>query len=351
MNHYHKAKVAILEGEEKYDQAIALLKQLIPEYEKGNNKDHLVNLKQQLARLYEKNGDLEDSYQTYKEYNALEDSLFSTQRTNALSYYQTLYETEKKEKDLLAKNASIETLKSENEAKKRLLGFSVAGLSLFFLSVFLFKNKQHHKKAKIQQELFSQRLLSSQEQERERISKDLHDSVGQSLLLIKNKVVLNADENTKTMFNNAIEEVRSISRALHPFQLEKFGITRAIENTINEVDQHTDIFITSSIEDISRTLPKANEVHLYRIVQETLNNVIKHSETEAAKVIVQKKEKNIVVTIKDHGKGFDFSEKYNDFESLGLKTLQERTKFLRGTMKVDSEKGKGTTFTYIIPFL
>ena len=349
MNHYKIAKVAILEGEKKYEEAIALLKEVILFSEEGKSNDHLVDLKEQLAQLYNKTGNTTASYKAFQEYNTLKDSLFNVQKTNALTYYQTLYETEKKEKELVTKNASIEALKEENQAKKRLLGFSIAGLSLLFLCVFLYRNKQHLKKSKIQQEDFSQQLLLSQEEERERISKDLHDGVGQSLLLIKNKVALNTDESTRTMFNNAIEEVRSISRALHPFQLEKLGITKAIKNTIRDVDEHTDIFISSNIDDISNTLTKDQELNLYRIVQETLSNIVKHANAEAAKISVIKESKRILIVIKDNGDGFDFSERYNDFKSLGLKTLRERTKYLKGTMKVDSEKNKGTTFSYIIP--
>ena len=267
MNHYKIAKVAILEGEKKYEEAIALLKEVILFSEEGKSNDHLVDLKEQLAQLYNKTGNTTASYKAFQEYNTLKDSLFNVQKTNALTYYQTLYETEKKEKELVTKNASIEALKEENQAKKRLLGFSIAGLSLLFLCVFLYRNKQHLKKSKIQQEDFSQQLLLSQEEERERISKDLHDGVGQSLLLIKNKIALNTDESTRTMFNNAIEEVRSISRALHPFQLEKLGITKAIKNTIRDVDEHTDIFISSDIDDISNTLTKDQELNLYRIVE------------------------------------------------------------------------------------
>ncbi|MDG3583108.1 tetratricopeptide repeat-containing sensor histidine kinase [Galbibacter pacificus] len=351
VNHYKKARVSILESQKKYTEAIALLQEVIKYTEEGKNYDDLVVLKQQLSGLYEKAGNTNASYNAYKEYNFLEDSLFNVQKTNALTYYQTLYETEKKEKQIVEKNAAITSLEKDNQAKKRLFGFSIAGISLLFACVFLYRNRQHHKKSKEQQEDFSRRLLLSQEQERERISKDLHDGVGQSLLLIKNKVALNADENTKTMFNNAIEEVRSISRALHPFQLEKLGITKAIKNTVKDIDENTNIFITSDVDDISNILTQEQELHLYRIIQETLSNIVKHAGTEAAKVSVLKRPKSILVVIKDHGKGFDFAEKYNDFESLGLKTLRERTKFLKGTMKVDSEKDKGTTFSYVIPLV
>lgn len=346
---YYMAEANYLFVNKQYNEAIQTLRLSIEIFRKVKDKDSEVLLKEHLVEFYEKTNQKEEAFNAQKEFLRLKDSMFDVQKTNALSYYQTLYETEKKEREIIEKNASIVILEKDNKEKRRLLVFSISGLILLFSSVFLYRNRQHLKKEKELQESFSQQLLSSQEEERKRISKDLHDGLGQSLLLIKNKVALNSDDNTKNMFNDAIEEVRTISRALHPFQLEKFGITKAIQNIINEFDESSDIFISSEIEDISNILTPEKEVNLYRIVQESISNIIKHSEAEAARVEVQKKPKYIHVKIKDNGKGFDFSEKHNDFKSLGLKTLKERTKFLKGTMKVDSEKNKGTTLEFVIP--
>lgn len=346
---YYMAEANYLFVNKQYNEAIQTLNLSIEIFRKTKDKDSEVLLKEHLVEFYEKTNQKEEAFNAQKEFLRLKDSLFNIQKTNALSYYQTLYETEKKEREIIEKNASIVILEKENNEKKRLLVFSISGLVLLFSSVFLYRNRKHLKKEKELQESFSQQLLSSQEEERKRISKDLHDGLGQSLLLIKNKVALNSDNNTKNMFNDAIEEVRTISRALHPFQLEKFGITKAIQNIINEFDESSDIFISSEIDDISNILSPEKEVNLYRIVQESISNIIKHSEAEAARVEIQKEPKYIHVRIKDNGKGFDFSEKHNDFKSLGLKTLKERTKFLKGTMKVESEKNKGATLEFVIP--
>ena len=347
---YYMAEANYLFANKKYTEAIGTLKKSINTFKEAGDKDSEVLIKEYLIEFYEKINDTDNAYLAQREFIRLKDSMFTVQKTNTLMYYQALYDTEKKERELIEKNSSIELLEKDNQAKKRLLFFSIGGLLLFFLSVFLYRNKQHLKKEKELQENYSQQLLASQEDERKRISKDLHDGLGQSLLLIKNKVVLtNNDESTKDMFNDAIEEVRSISRALHPFQLEKFGITKAIENIIRELDESSEMFISSEMEDITGILSPDKEVNLYRIVQESLSNIIKHSNAEAARIEIQKKPKYIHLKIKDNGKGFDFSEKHNDFKSLGLKTLKERTKFLKGTMKIDSEKNKGTTLEFVIP--
>ena len=144
------------------------------------------------------------------------------------------------------------------------------------------------------------------------------------------------------MVDKTIEEVRNISRDLHPFALQELGITKAIEHTLTQIDENTTIFISSEIDNIDNLFSPEEEVNIYRIVQESLSNIIKHANAEASKVLVKKFTNNITISIKDNGVGFDFPEKYQDIKSLGLKTLLERTKFLNGQMKVNSKKESGT---------
>ncbi|HIC31669.1 MAG TPA: sensor histidine kinase, partial [Flavobacteriaceae bacterium] len=184
---------------------------------------------------------------------------------------------------------------------------------------------------------------------RKRISKDLHDGLGQSLLLIKNQVALKKDESTKKLLNSAIEEMRSISRTLHPFQLEDIGISKALENLITQIDNNSETYIFGDISDLSGKLDHSQEVNVFRIVQECLSNIIKHAKADSAKVSVLEVKNHVNIIIQDNGVGFDFSEKYNDLKSLGLKTIKERVKFLEGTLKINSVKNEGTTFEILFP--
>ena len=102
------------------------------------------------------------------------------------------------------------------------------------------------------------------------------------------------------------------------------------------------------MDEVSGKLDKEKELHLYRILQECLNNILKHAQASAIKVSLEVDEAFVQLRIEDNGKGFDFSEKFQDFQSLGLKTLKERTAAIQGVMKVSSEKGKGSQFTFKI---
>ncbi len=303
-----------------------------------------------LSEIYSNLNDNERAFYHLEKHSNLKDSLYNQSNTNALIYYQTLYETERQEKELNEKKNSIAILEEKNSSIKKQFLYGGVALSFGFLLIFLYKNQKSLKVKKELQEKYTQDLLLAQEEERKRVSKDLHDGIGQSLLLIKNKVVLNKDDSTKNLVENAIEEVRSISRALHPFQLQELGITKAIENIFYQIDETTELFITKEIENIDGIFSIEKEVNIYRIVQESLNNVLKHSKASAVKIEITNKEKDVQMCIRDNGVGFDFSERKNDFNSLGLKTLKERTRLLQGVMKIDSETtGKGTTLTFIIP--
>lgn len=302
-----------------------------------------------LSKIYEADGKYKLGLENKNNYVALKDSIYNKTTANKLAYYQTLYEIEKKENELIEKNTNIQLLEKDNESSKKRLIYSIIALLSLFGMVLLYRNRMRFKSKKIMQEQFSQELLVSQEEERRRISKDLHDGLGQRLLLIKNNVLQTQDEDTKKLVETAIDEVRSISRNLHPFQLQELGITKAIQHTVSQVDENTTLFITSEIDNIDNIFSKKQEINLYRIIQESLSNVIKHASAEAGKVVVKRYPHMVNISIRDNGVGFDFSEKFQNIKSLGLKTLLERTKFLNGQMKVHSKRNNGTLLEFQFP--
>ena len=302
-----------------------------------------------LSEIYFKLGNFSKSIESMHASSAIKDVIYTKSNANALVYYQTLYETEKQEKELVKKNADISLLEKDNDVFKKAALFGGITILLFFGVILLYRNQRHLKSNKLLQEKFSQELLVSQENERLRISKDLHDGIGQQLLVIKNKLMLAGDDDTKKMVNDTIEEVRSISRDLYPFQLQELGITKAIEYTIDQIDENTTLFISAEIDNIDNVFSKENEVNLFRIIQEGLSNILKHAKAEAGKVSVRKFPDQLIISIKDNGTGFEFSEKYQNPKSLGLKTLFERTKVLNGQMKVTSKKNNGTKLEFKFP--
>lgn len=207
------------------------------------------------------------------------------------------------------------------------------------------KNKIEHKR--LQQ--FSQDLIKTQEEERTRVARELHDSVGQKLMLLTKKTKSSGDNDLESLAGNTLEELRSISRGLHPATIERLGVTAAITAMINEVDKNTNIFFTSEIENIDAMLSKDAALHMYRIIQEVLNNMVKHAEAKAAFITIEANENEIKATIKDNGKGFEFSKASKKHHSLGMKTLMERAKIIKSKLQIKTQPNKGTTVELIMP--
>jgi signal transduction histidine kinase len=215
--------------------------------------------------------------------------------------------------------------------------------------------------ARMAQEAFSRQLIESQESERQRIAGELHDSLGQELLIIKNRAVLGLklpDEETRAReqieqiaetASEAITEVRQIAYNLRPYHLDEIGLTQSLEELVERVSTACPIKFTSSIEYIDDICPKASTINLYRIVQEGINNIVKHSEASEAGLVIRRNSRAIEVAIKDNGKGFHVAGATRRTQhGFGLTGLAERARILGGTLAVHSTPGKGTILTLTI---
>ena len=339
---YHFAKA-------EYDIALNFATQKLVKAETLKYEENILSSHKLLSDIYTAQGNFRQALDHEQAYSELKDYIYNKGVANSLAYYQTLYETEKNEKELVEQKASIQLLEKDNQTFKKLMIFGGVALLLLFGVILLYRNQLYFKNRKVMQEKFSQELIVSQEEERMRISKDLHDGLGQRLLVVKNKLMASGDAETKNMIDETIEEVRSISRDLHPFQLQEMGITKALEHTVTQIDENTTLFISSEIDNIDNIFNQEGEVNIYRIVQESLSNILKHAKAEASKISVKKMANFVVISIKDNGVGFDFSDKLQNVKSLGLKTLVERTRFLDGQMKVESKVNNGTTLQFQFP--
>lgn len=340
--------VGFIERGEK-TRSLQLSEQFLELINQTDNFDYKLDGLQLYAKALKLNDRPVQALQALESYHAFKDSVFAVNQANSFAYYQTIYETERKERELLNKTLEIETITQRNAKRIQLIIVISSVIIIALLLMYLVNRLSNLKKTQQLQAQFAQDLLISQEEERQRISKDLHDGLGQSLLLIKNKISLQADKSATTLLGTAIEELRGISRSLHPFQLEELGLTKAIKYLLDQIDESQDFFIDASIDDVDKSFDREASLQVYRIVQEAFNNIIKHSKAEGVRFYLKQSEDRIILSIEDNGVGFDFSEKYNDFKSLGLKTLKERTAALSGLLKVDSEKGKGTKFIFQFP--
>ncbi len=323
---------------------------------KNNNKQWVVNGYLQKSEIEEHLGNYKKAYESAQLYKQYSDSIFNKKNVQKIQELELNYGFKKerlrdslmfaKEKELA--EVEIESLSVKNRIKNQWLLFGGLGLLTLFLMVYLLRSKKFSHKQKILQEEFSQGLINEQEKERTRLARELHDSVGQKLMLLSKQTKNLGDANMESLADSTLDEIRSISRGLHPSNLERLGLTEAINTLVYDINSNTDLFFTDEIDNIDNILSKESELHLYRIIQETLSNIVKHAEAKAVKMKINNTTENLSLIISDNGKGFDFETKLNGI-SLGLKTLFERAKIMKAEISLNSNKGKGTEILLTIP--
>ncbi|MBQ4822832.1 sensor histidine kinase [Aquimarina sp. MMG016] len=346
---YLKALGRVKMAEGKYEDAKPVFEEEIKIFKKANDIRGQVHIEKELYEVNKKLNNHPQALVHLDRHLVLKDSIYNLTRSNSVIYYQTLYETEKRDSKIAVQEANILALEAKNKARLNLIIFGGIGLSLFFLSLYLYRNRILLIRNKKMQQSFLQELLQTQERVSKRISKDLHDSVGQSLLLVKSRVKQNNDEKTSQVVDGVIDEVRAISRSLHPFKLEELGLTVTLQSSVEMIDENYDMFISAEIDNIDEVFDQEKEINIYRLVQESFNNILKHSNARSAEIKVVNKANNIEIVIKDNGKGFDVSKEKSSTSKIGLKTLSERSKFLKANFKILSEINQGTTLIFNIP--
>lgn len=239
--------------------------------------------------------------------------------------------------------------------------FYAACLAIFGVMIYAIYRHRVHKLelARVMQEEFSRRLINAHETERRRIAAELHDSIGQSLAMIKNRAIFGAKDAEGAMSREqfdqitrqttqTIGEVREISYNLRPYLLENLGLTKAIESLVDKIEEVHLLEIDAQIDDIDGIFSAEDEMSVYRVIQESLNNVVKHSETDEAVLRIEKSDGFVTIKIEDEGRGFDknAAPKADAGKGgFGLLGIKERVRMLGGTLKIDSKIGSGTRLT------
>jgi signal transduction histidine kinase/ligand-binding sensor domain-containing protein len=204
-------------------------------------------------------------------------------------------------------------------------------------------------------------MVATQEDERERISRDLHDDVGTRLSAIKlyiSSLGRKLDENqlldakimaanSTRLIDETMSDVRKMLLNLSPQVLEEFGYTTAVEVLVNKINETRMVNFDLVMFGLKSGLPKDHELVLYRITQELINNVLKHAAASRVSLQVGHRDEKIILMMEDNGKGFDIHEHKNGY---GLKNLEARTQLLKGQMEIDSKPGKGTCVLIEIPY-
>jgi PAS domain S-box-containing protein len=200
-------------------------------------------------------------------------------------------------------------------------------------------------------------MIDGQEMERMRLSRELHDSLGQSLVVVKLKleaIKINAPEQIQEnidelglYFDTIVEEIRQISNNLMPMSLKEFGLITAINKLCNDIKKNTEIECEFTHNGDFAELPERISNYLFRIIQETTNNTLKHANAKSLIIRMQRDEDFLTLNISDDGAGFDKNKLRKD--TNGLNNIKERISLLNGKFEFYTGMGEGTRYQITIP--
>ncbi len=314
----------------------------------------------ELSSVAQKQGDYQKAYEFFTKRSVLRDSLFTLEKTKQIQDLNSRYQTSQKEQQINEQKSKIQL--------QNYLFIGIAGLILFsallihsqYRRLKLKKESQLQTEIMKQQQLAVKAVLKAEENERERIAKDLHDGVGQmmsaakmNLSAFESEINLTNPEQKETfkkiinLVDDSCKEVRTVSHIMMPNALLKNNLDNAIREFTNKISNKT-LQVSVYTEGLEERLDSNVETVLYRIVQESVHNAIKHAGATKLDISLIRDKDGISGTIEDNGKGFDTTNKEN-FDGIGLKNITTRIEFLNGSVDFDSTPGKGTLIALHVP--
>ena len=314
-----------------------------------------------LSEVYKALNETDNTFTALTRAAALKDSLINEKTENRIVELETVYQTQQKEQRLKLQQVEI-------TKKNYLIWGLILGIGLLLLAGFAFYRKRAVQQAlRLQSEVIKQQdmatraVINAEENERKRIATGLHEGVAQmmsaakmNLSAIEHELVF-TDEKQKSSFEKAMnmvdescKEIRSVSHQVMPNALLKSGLINAVREFLDKIDNRI-IKINLHTEGLQERLDSNTETVLYRVIQECVNNVIRHSGANNLDIALIKDADGIAATVEDNGKGFDTADQ-KKFEGIGLKNISSRVTFLKGTVDFDSSPGKGTLVAIHIPF-
>ena len=354
---------SVLHAQKKYNEALKYYFMGLALSKKYEMPQWTYNYYMGIADSYEAMGDYKKANEYNKLYSEVQESVTNKENFAAAADIQNKYEREKKGKEIIK-------LEAENNAKstqnKILIGLTLGLLALAFLGYRNFRNRQ---KIAEQHEVLQQQkitelekdkqllavdaMLKGQEDERNRIAKDLHDGLGGmlsgvkiSFMNMKENMIMTAEnvvifERSINALDNTISELRKVAHNLMPEALVKFGLNDAIKDFCMSMQSSTNSNITYENMGVSRSLGNTGDIYIYRIIQELISNAIKHGEPKQIFVQLTTTPTKILITVEDNGKGLDVN-KLAASKGIGIANIKHRVNYFKGQIEFQNNVPSGT---------
>lgn len=340
----------------KFSEAKKILLKILPIFEKEKSEENLMSAYKLLTTVYNELRISDSANAYFQQYINMNDKLVNTSVINQSTELEKKYQTLKKDKEIL-------------ESKNKLLYRNIYILSLLgllVLGIVYYRNYQNRQKIKLQKEILHQQdlatkaVMNAEDNERKRMAIHLHDGVGQMLSATNlNLQVLEEYQDdpegfemvinkTRNILTDAMTEVRTLSHQIMPNMLIKNSLSNALKELIDKSNSPK-LHINLNIDGLQDNLNENVQIVMFRVIQECINNTIKHAFASEIFITVKQDPQGILATFRDNGKGFDIDSSQSKSHGMGLENIKSRIEFLKGTFMLESEKAKGTTVIVKIP--
>jgi signal transduction histidine kinase len=333
---------------------------------------------QSLGEAFEKTGNLPEGMRYMKAFVGLNDSLNDIGQIELISRFSEEFGVQEKDKTIQQLNKENDFMASKN-SKQRFLLYATLALFVFIFvggGIFfqLYRQRMRNRQTILEQnEELNRRQLQvakdrlriesmqsmviGQEKERARIARDIHDSLGGMLSTAKLRlnafaykqpgVETNKDfEQAYKLVDESCTEIRNIAHIMQPVALAKLGLEAAIRDLLNKIPEIGLPHTTFQCFGIDKQLDKTVALTAYRIVQEAVQNALKHAQATDLLIEIQQHGEQLSITVEDNGVGFDKNAMQH---GMGLDNIEFRAKFIGGEVEIESKQGEGTTFMAILP--
>lgn len=354
------------------DRAIQIAEAYIPPLETQNIPVRIATYSQ-ISNLYERAGRYQDANRFLRNLYALRDSLHAAEIQKHVDSLNILYQTTQKEERLQEQELQI----TRQKAQRRTLLFSLSGVVWFgaFLILFFWnKNRLTARIAAQESTLQTQRInqleqekkllamssmIEGQEAERKRIAQDLHDGLGGLLSTVKAQLNTIQHQVSKLesfgmyqkasdMIDDASSELRRITYNMMPSALTKLGLYAAVEDLADDLRHTHHINVDLQILGSKKRLSETTEIMLYRIIQELCNNIVRHAQATTVLLQINDTGDELFLVVEDDGVGFQYDQEAGS-QSVGLKSIESRIRFLNGELDIRAAPGEGTCLTIQVP--
>ncbi|HRG81846.1 MAG TPA: sensor histidine kinase [Chitinophagaceae bacterium] len=311
-----------------------------------------------LVEIEEKTGNKAAAFDYLKRLVGINDSLQARYNRDKVNELEAKFQAERKDKQIALQQASLQKRKTFNYI---LMGGIAAVLLISLLGYRNYRQKQHLQARRISELeaekklMATEAVLKGEEQERTRLAKDLHDGLGgmlsgikHSFNTMKGNLIMTPEnhqafERSMDMLDSSIKEMRRVAHNMMPEALVKFGLDTALRDFCNDINQSGAIKVSyQSIGMQNASIDQTTSIAVYRIVQELINNTIKHAGAGNSIVQLSRQGGQLSITVEDDGRGFDTSI-LRQSHGIGWSNIQHRVDFLKGKLDIDSQPGQGTS--------